>query len=75
MKYDIRFNDYENLKISHLELRTRYNNYKKNYDELLKVNIELKEKLIDNEKGNILHQEDFKSMIKKNSFLLRKVDV
>ncbi len=75
MKYDIKYNDLENLKVSHKELRDKCFNYKNKYESLIKINNELKEKLIETEKDHILHQEEFKNMVKKNSFLNKKVEV
>jgi chromosome segregation ATPase len=75
MKYDIKFNDLENLKVSHKELRDKCYNFKNKYEGLIKINNELKEKLIETEKDHLLQQEEFKSLVKKNSFLSKKVEV
>jgi chromosome segregation ATPase len=75
MKYDIKFNDYENLKVSHREIREKCYNFKNKFESLLKVNNELKDKLIEKEKEHLLQQEEFKSLVKKNSFIIKKIEV
>lgn len=75
MKYDIKYNDLENLKVSHKELRDKCYNYKNKYESLIKINNELKDKMIEIERNHLMQQEEFKSMIKKNSVLSKKVEV
>ena len=75
MKYEIKFNDLENLKSSHKRIREKYYLIKNNYETLVKINHELKEKVIEFEKNNILQQEEYKNLIKKNSYLIKKLEV
>lgn len=61
--------DSENCEKSLMDVRKNNTDTKNRFDELLKINTELKNRLVEYESSAKLHQDDIKNLLKRNSNL------
>lgn len=65
----------ENFEKSLSDVRRNNNETRSKFDELVKINGELKSRLVDYENGAKLHQDDLKNVLKRNSNLQKNLEV
>jgi len=65
----------ENYERSLLDVRRNNNETKTKFDDLVKINAELKTRLVDCENSAKLHQDDLKNVLRRNSNLQKNFEV
>ena len=65
----------ENMEKSLLDVKRNNNDTKTKFEDLLKINNELKNRLVDYENTTKLHQDDLKNILKRNSNLQKNLEV
>lgn len=74
-KYNKAQTESENYEKSLLDVRKNNNETKTKFEELVKINAELKNRLVDYETGSKLHQDDLKNVLKRNANLQKNLEV
>lgn len=74
-KYNKSQTDTENMEKSLLEIRKTNSDTKYKFEDLVKINCELKQRLIEYENSSKLHQDDLKNILKRNSNLQKNLEV
>lgn len=75
MRYSKAQTESENYEKSLLEVRKNNHENKNKFEDLIKINNELKTRLIEYENTSKLHQDDLKNILKRNSNLQKNLDV
>jgi chromosome segregation ATPase len=74
-KYNKVQTDSENYEKSLMDVRKNNNENKTKFEELIKINAELKNRLINYENNAKLHQDDLKNVLKRNANLQKNLEV
>ena len=75
MRYSKAQTESENYEKSLLEVRKNNHDNKNKFEDLIKINDDLKTRLIEYENTTKLHQDDLKNILKRNSNLQKTLDV